>query len=180
MNQGLLANAAISLFAHLYFMVPLVIVVILIEKPFIQKATQCSAVKASESCALANAISTFIGIPITWFLSFFLSIPFYDFSSVFDDYFPGFKISTRVFDLVFSFSDISDSPGHVRLFASIFLLIPYYYMSVFIENILIKRYFPDIDSARIKKAVVRMNRVTYLFLGGLMLAVFILGELTDR
>jgi hypothetical protein len=111
----------------------------------------------------------------------FFSVPFYDFNSILDDYYPGFKVSTRVFDLIFSMGDASNSPGYVRLFASALLLIPYFYMSVFVENQILKRYFPHSDPIRIKQAVIRMNRVSYLFLGALMLAVFVIGELlTDK
>lgn len=181
MNQGLLANAAISLFAHLFFMVPLVWIVILVEMAFIQKATQCSAIRAFSSSTIANLTSTFIGIPTTWFLTVFLSIPLYGIALNLDHLFSRYNFNLgTVFNLMFGGTHIPGSPGHVEMFATIFLLIPYYYMSVFVENQIIKRFFSPIDPVQIKKVVIRMNRVTYLYLGGLMLALFILGELSYR
>ncbi len=183
MNQGLLANTAISLFGHLFFMVPLIWIVIIIEMFYIRNATQCSRWRAFGSCTIANLASTFGGIPVTWLLTLFISVPsLYSVSVILDKVFPGFENNTSlVLSMMFGYSVPIRIPGHMELFASIFLLIPYYYMSVFIENLLVRLFYPQIEPGQIKKAVVRMNRVTYLFLGALMLAVFVIGELlTDK
>jgi len=180
MCQCLLANTMISLFGHLFFMVPLVWLVIIVETVFIKKATHGSVIRAFASSTLANLYSTFLGFPVTWFLCVILSIPIYSMGSVLEKSFGIESNIGRILDLTFSTGIAFGIPGHVRMFATIFLLIPYYYMSVFLENQIVKRVYTDIDPGQIKKAVIRMNRVTYLLLGGLMLAIFILGELADR
>ncbi|NLH17168.1 MAG: hypothetical protein GX455_11370 [Phycisphaerae bacterium] len=182
MNQCLLANTVTSLFGHLFFMVPLVWIVILIEMIFIKKATQGSTIRAFGSCTVANLVSTFVGIPVTWILSFFISIPsLYSVSVILDKFFPGLENNTSLLlSLMFGQSVPSRTPGHVEMFATIFLLIPYYYMTVVIEYPLIRYFFRKVEPQRIKKTVIRMNRVTYFLLGGLMLAVFVIGELMDR
>jgi hypothetical protein len=178
-TQGLLANTVISLFGHLFFMVPLLWIVILVEMVFIKKATQGSMIGIFGACFVANLISTFVGIPITWFLSYFISVPvLYGVGIILDNLFSGFASSTELL-LTYMFGDghYPGVPGHVEMFATIFLFIPYYYMTVLIEYPLIRFFYQKVEPERIKKAVIRMNRVTYLFLGALILAVFVIGEL---
>jgi len=177
MDHYFFANAAVSLFAHLYIMVPLVWIVILVETAFIQNAAEGSAIRAFASSTVANLTSTFIGIPITWFLTFFLSIPLFGVAVILDQLFSQYNSNFgTVLNLMFGGVHLPGSPGYVEMLATIFLLIPYYYMSVAVEYFLVRLFYAKIEPERIKKAVARMNRTTYLILGGLMLAIFVIGE----
>lgn len=175
MTSVLLANTAISLFGHICFMVPLVWIVIGLESVILIKYINASPKKLIGVCTLANLISTFVGIPITWFVSYFVYGPLLYFAAGLMSDPENAEIAlTLMYESSFRGVYV---PGHIELFASIFLLIPYYYMSVFIEYHIIKRFLKDIEPATIEKPVVLMNRFSYLFLGSLMLLIFILGQL---
>lgn len=151
--------------------------VIFVEMEIVKKSLKCSRIKAFRTCTGANLLSTFVGIPVTWFLCGFLSVPLLGVACALDRIWPGFQgKSDMVISLMFGGVYVQGMGGHMQMFATIFLLIPYYYMSVYIENAVMKRFFPDTEKTTMKKAVVLMNRVTYFMLGGLMLLIFLLGE----
>ena len=61
----------------------------------------------------------------------------------------------------------------LSILASIVLFIPYYYLSVYIENKSLKKSFPALDTAKIKRTVILMNRASYLFLGLILVIIFL-------
>jgi TRAP-type mannitol/chloroaromatic compound transport system permease small subunit len=157
-------------------MVPLVWIVIAIETVIVKRKIQSSIKKVIGTVTLANLLSTFIGIPITWFLSMFLSIPIIGTAYLLKPQFPEiFRRTETIFELMYG-SGRQTAPGHVELFATIFLLIPYYYISVFLEYRVLKKFYAEIEATRVKRTVVIMNRITYFLLGSLILIIFLLGE----
>jgi hypothetical protein len=158
-------------------MIPLVWIVILIEAIIIKKRIGHSYIKAFRTVTLANLFSTFIGIPITWFVSIIFTQLILESTSPYKTQFPEiFRKAERVIELMIDSGGFLRPPAHVALFATIFLLIPYYYMSVFSEHIVIKGFYKDVEPIKVKRAVIFMNRITYILLGSLMLIIFLLGE----
>ena len=174
MTSYLLADCEITLFQHLQVMIFGVWIVIVIEAFIVQMRIGHSTLKAYSSVTLANLLSTFIGIPITWFVSL---IFMYWVTHIIPH---SSKFSEKIEMLTDLMGDsgilVIEVPAHVALFVTVFLLIPYYYMSVFIEYFVIKHHYKDVESVRVKRAVILMNRITYILLGSLMLINFLLGE----
>lgn len=147
--------------------------IILLETYFVGKNLQVDAKKVITPVAVANLVSTFVGIPVTWILLVVL-----EFASV--------NALVAIFERdpwTDLFSVTLGAPwvaprGHneewVVIGAMLFLLVPYGLASWFIEYFVVKAMFakkPDVTASSndLKRAVGKANLISYLLLAGFVI-----------
>ena len=160
----ILANVALpTFFGHGIFLLIGLLPIALIEGFILQKKIEKINEKRAFNLALqANFKSTIIGIPFAWFSSLLISIPFgYIIGKVNADWGGSFGVVAGHAFLLGGFIHFDPT---LSLAASTALLIPYYYMSVYIEFGSIQKKLNGDRREDIKSAVILMNRITYSIL----------------
>lgn len=174
----LLSNVALpSLFGHQFFMFAALLVVIAIESYIIARLIKVQYGQAFIPCSKANIISTLVGFPLGYFTSFaffaltgfLLGLFFPDGNSKFVDAFEAVSSHSMMMGGIVGYHE------QFAILAAIFMLIPYYYASVYIEKNSLRKSFPEIDKRQIDHTVIIMNRVTY----GLLAFLVTVHSLTD-
>lgn len=110
----------------------------------------------------ANLKSTIIGIPFAWISSLFISIPIAYLADLSNKHWGETLNLFLVHALYAGGFHIHDT--RLSLVASTALLIPYYYISVFLEFGSIRRTLNKENKDTLKAAVIFMNRITYSIL----------------
>jgi len=112
----------------------------------------------------ANALSTFVGIPIAWVVMFIFNILL----NTIDPRRHGYDTPWDAFEsLIRQAAWLFPSDGHMFWLipaATLVLLLPYFLVSIFIERWLLRRTFPDIEPYRLNLAAWLTNAASY---GGL-------------
>lgn len=167
----ILANVALpTFFGHGIFLLLGLLPIALIEGMVLRQRIQSVQWKRAFTLALrANLKSTIVGIPFAWFSSLLLSIPFtYLVGQANTDW--GEKWSI-VLGHAFLSGGFHPYDPKLSLAASTALLIPYYYISVYLEFGSIQKHLDEVDRVDVKMAVLSMNRMTYLILAVASLAL---------
>ncbi|OGF44915.1 MAG: hypothetical protein A2452_03650 [Candidatus Firestonebacteria bacterium RIFOXYC2_FULL_39_67] len=147
------------IFLTLPAMIIALIPIIIIEAFIFTKMLKVDFKTAYLPSTVANAVSTIIGIPLSWALML-----------AFEILFDGGKayglltIGKKVIAVTLQSAWLVPYEGDLWWMAPIAAavgLIPSYFISVFIENWIVKTYFKDKDKKDIKKAVIKANLVTY-------------------
>lgn len=158
----------------LALMVVALIPIVLIEALVVGRTSQVSFKKALVPVTLANLVSTFAGIPVTWGL-----LTLIEFLSVHTiGYATNGKIWTELFSVTLGAPWVA--PGHKKeewiiLGAMLFLLIPYGFASWWVELRVIQKFQSIVMSesaASIRWSIAKANLVSYLLLAGLVVAIF--------
>ena len=170
-----LANIILpTAFGHVFSLVFVVWLVIALEAIVVNRRLQLPYGRAYAVCTKANLRSTFIGIPLAWITSFILYVVL---SSV-DTYIPHnasyFKVADTIAASALFYGGIIFTDSRIQLLAPAFLLIPYYYFSVFIEKRSLQKSLPEIDPIKILNATKIMNLISYGIIGIITLAVYYL------
>ena len=162
------------IFPSLLLMVVALVPIILVETYIIGKIIPLTFKKVLVSVAIANLVSTFLGIPITWILLTsieFLSVNILGF--VTDG-----NIWTRLFSVTLGAPWVA--PGHkdeewIILGAMLFLLIPYGVASWWVELKVIQKFhlatMPS-SGTSIRWFVAKANLASYSLLAILAIAIF--------
>ena len=140
--------------------------VIVIEALFVRRSLTISYRQAFIGTTKANLLTTFVGVPLAWLtmlaLEFSTLLPF---AMLADKH--RWNLNGPIFELLSLFLGAAwiggDDGWQVPLAAAI-LLIPSFYVSVWLERKACVRSWPDVDSAKIRQAVYRANLVSYGFL----------------
>ncbi len=148
--------------------------IVFIEAYVVKTMLALSFRKALLSVAIANLVSTFIGIPITWFLLMLLEFASVTSLGAFTDQ----NIWTSLFSVTLGAPWVY--PGHneekwIILGAMLFLLLPYAIMSWFIEYLVIRKVQREqikASSQALKHSVGIANLVSYCLLAVFVIAVF--------
>jgi len=155
-------------------MLPALLFVALLESIVIYRILNISFKRSFECCCRANIRSTFIGMPLGYFVSlgFFLlaNVLLKDIAPKIDLY------NTNTLDVFTMHALMSGKMQyydyHLYILSTMFMLIPYYYASVYIEKTSLQRNLPDIDKKTVFHAAITMNRWSYLLIGVLLLILY--------
>ncbi len=144
--------------------------VILIESLVIAKQLAISFKSSIKAAALGNVISTIVGIPITWVILVAIQIGTGGDSSY------GINSPLKKF-LAVTWQAPWLIPYEEELYwmipaATLFLIVPFFFASWWIEYRVERKFINDIESARINRAVRNANLASYG-----MLALIVLGFL---
>lgn len=168
----MLANVAIPTFfphwiAGLFALCPIVA----LEAAIVSRRLSIPYAWALTACGSANVRSTLVGIPVAYFVSLFITIPF---GLVMDQFINRDSNFGRFLFGVFLFGGTQENvPEKAALFATLVLLVPYYYASVRIECRIMQKHLPTIEPAKIRSATIAMNRASYAILLLIGLSLFL-------
>jgi hypothetical protein len=167
----LLANMAVpTLIPHLFWGVCALIPVILIETPFVQHHFQVPFRRALSLSTIANGFSTLVGIPLAWLLFVILTIPIVLGA---DHFAHGQSTIGWIWSECLMLGARYRISPQTEFLASMILIIPYYFASVFLERWAIQNWTGVIaDSRPLLRTSFRMNLVSYAFLVTVLLLVY--------
>jgi len=167
----LLANMAVpTLIPHLFWGVCALIPVILIETPFVRRHFRVPFRRALSLSAIANVISTLVGIPVAWLLFVILTIPI---GLGADHFVHGQSTISWIWSECLMLGARYRIPPQTEFLASMVLVAPYYFASVFLERWAIQNWTGIVaDSRPLLRTSFQMNLVSYAFLVGAFLLVY--------
>jgi len=148
--------------------------VIFLEAAVFERQLHVGYRQVAGRVAIANAISTVVGIPLTWFLTVVLQMITGGGSA--------YGLSTWWTTLLAVtwqspwLLPYTDEFYWMVPTAALVGLIPAFFASVFIEGHILKRSFKTTDAATIWKLTWRANRLSYLLLAGVSVAVIWLAQ----
>jgi hypothetical protein len=158
------------LFVTLPAMVIALIPIILIESIVIGRFLGTSTLSKRKSVAIANVVSTLIGLPLTWVALLVLQLISGGGAA------HGLVTPTqKLLAVTWQAPWLIPYEGNLNWMvpaASLFLLVPFFFVSYFIEALIIFRLNSQIPRKQIRAATFRANIVSYL-----LLAVFTIGWL---
>jgi len=161
-------------------MVVALLPIVFLESYFVGTTLRLNLKKVLAPVALANLVSTFIGIPVTWFLLMLLEFASVNVLGAFTDG----PIWTKLFSITLGAPWVA--PGHpdetwIILGAMLFLLIPYGVASWGVEYLIIRKIMLEkkendspIDASlqHLRRAVGKANFASYCLLAVFVIAVF--------
>ncbi len=155
-----LANAGVPmLFWQLPFMAMALVPIVLIEWAIVSRLISGMSWHGFWSVGLANAVSTFIGIPLAWGAMLALNVATTGTGS------RGLDTPMQVFQSVVLQASwlvpYEDDLYWMIPTATLVLLVPYFLVSVFAERWVLGLMMRNVDRLIIRKAAWRMNAVTY-------------------
>jgi hypothetical protein len=167
----LLANMVVpTLIPHLFWGVCALIPVILLETPFVRRHFQVSFPRALSLSAVANGFSTLVGIPLAWLLFVILSIPIVLGA---DHFAQGQSTIGWIWSECLMLGARYRISPQTEFLASMILVLPYYFASVFLERWAIQNWTGIIaDSRPLLRTSFQMNLLSYAFLVGAFLLVY--------
>jgi hypothetical protein len=176
-NTALLADVGLPMLAlHFPLLVLLLLPIILIEIAVAKRSLAKPLPQGFKSAiAWANVLSTLLGIPLAWFglvlLEFGAEAAFY---AVHGDFSPDSNFPERhkhIFDLLMVVCSAPwllpvDGPQFAWLpsAATLVLLVPYYFVSVWVEGWIMRRIWKSREKAEVMAASRRANAASYALL----------------
>ena len=151
------------LFPQLVGMTIALIPVILVETAIARHVVPLTSGRVFKGVGLANIASTFLGIPAAWTAMFTLNIV----TTGTDPH--GLESATAIFkSVVLQASWLvptgnEDEQNLVWMIpaASLVLLVPSFFISVFAEKLVLRRTWPDVQREKVRKTVWLLNGVSY-------------------
>ena len=171
MILAMLADAGIPMIVVQWpLMFAALIPVIVIEALLIRRWIELSYRDAFFGITIANCLSTLAGFPLAWLVMFALEmgvmLPMALAADKWHWHFfdsPFFQIIS--FPLTVAWLGPSEWAGNWLVpLAAALLLIPSFYVSVWLENFVCRKTWPDIDVKIIRRGVYRANLVSYVML----------------
>ena len=169
------ADAGIPMIAlGIPFFILALIPVILIEASIYRKQLGITFKKSIKGSTLANLSSTLVGYPLSWFVHLGLTmlVAYLEFRGPAQSNF----LSYILFPLT-SAVVMSISPWQLCL-AGIFGLIPAFFISVPLENNILKKIFNECEPQRVRNSVWQANKITYFILAAILFVLFLIFFLT--
>jgi hypothetical protein len=186
MNMFLLNMGLPMIFPSLLLMTAALVPVIFVEAFSIKKLLRTNFKKALVPVLIANLVTTFMGIPVTWFLLTLLEFASVSVLGAFTDG----NIWTKTFSVTLGAPWVA--PGHndeqwIILGAMLFLLLPYGIMSWWVEFKIVQAILigknqnapetegkPDdqVNPGQIKRAVGMANLISYCLLAVFVILIF--------
>jgi hypothetical protein len=164
----LFADAGLPMiFVQMPVMIGALIPVIILEALLIRRWVSLPYGEAFRGIAKANVRSTLVGIPIAWVAMFMLELviglPIAIGANIFD-----WKVDSPILEFVFfviSAAYVGPNPNESAVFvipaAAAVLLIPSFYVSVWIERQQCLRAWPTADASAVRRGVYSVNVVSY-------------------
>ena len=160
MSAIMLANAGVPmLFVQMPFMTIALVPIIVVEGLIARRRLGLSAAGSFKGVAVANAVSTFIGIPLAWFAQFGLNLLISGGNS------HGLANPAAIFmSVVVQASWLV--PYESELYwmiptAFLVLLIPAFFVSVLAENLVLRKMWSQLDRRRVSATVWLANTASY-------------------
>lgn len=173
-NNLILGNMILPLFGHVVLMFLLLWLVIAVEVWFVRKIAGLGIGRSLWVCTVANVISTIVGIPATHILTGLLCMPIGWLAVQIEGTFPKAAESIEVlFGSMFGGGPYLGRTASLDAVGIMMFLIPYYYMSVFVEYKVMKWGARQAEPKQIKKAAILMNRASYVMLGVFLLLIYL-------
>jgi hypothetical protein len=178
------ANAgAPMIFINLPLLTIVLIPIIAIEAFYIHKKLNASFRKSALSSLSANSLSTFIGYPIAWVLHLVIEcIVFLPFSHVEIKSPPWPQFLEHFFIYTFGGAwllPINDAKPSWVVLAVISGMIPAYFISIYFEYIVLKKFFKTESKQILLSISKKMNAITYGILIVLLIGYYIFMVLAD-
>ena len=164
------ANAGVPMiFVTLPGMLLALLPIIAIESKVLIQAFNIGKVQIIKYTALTNAISTIIGIPLAWLIHTVLLVGFEYSYFVLFPHLNLFSNNTVPLALSVTLGAAWLGPFENHLYwmvpaASLFLLIPYFFASWYIEYQMIRRLLKNVENGLCRSATLRANIISYSFL----------------
>ena len=144
------------------FMVVALIPIILIEAVIVWKRQSISFTRSLGGSAAANAVSTLAGVPLSWGLMFLVMMAGYLVDNVlslkWDS--PAVMVAYVVFNAAW-LAPYEEYLNWMVPMALVILMIPSYFLSVWIEYLVFNRLWKDIDRKSVWNTMRIANGVTY-------------------
>jgi hypothetical protein len=137
--------------------------VIVIEALLIRRWLSLSYSGAFKGTAIANIISTLIGVPLAWFVMFALELGI-------NGSHGAVKTNSPVLDALHFIAGIAWlTPNEKNIYwevptALALLLIPTFFISVWIERFICRKWWKDLNTTSVKRAVFKANLASYAVL----------------
>jgi hypothetical protein len=153
--------------------------VILLEAALLSRILKLGFKASLPPAVVANAVSTVIGFPLSWFLMLALELlttgggTAWGIASI-----PG-KVVAVTLQAAWLIPYEKELWWMIPA-AAAFGLVPAYFISVFIEAAIVRRYFRQETRAKLRAAVVRANLASYALLACLCLGIFLYQFVRNR
>ena len=157
------------IFLQMPGMVCALIPVILVEALLIRRWLPLSYKEAFSGTSMANLVSTLVGVPLAWLFMFVMEIGILFPVAVAADHWH-WKMDSPVLQvmgvLVSAAWLVAPVDGNPSLYWAIptalaLLLIPLFFVSVWIERRICRRSWPHLDVAQVRRAVFKANVASY-------------------
>lgn len=147
--------------------------IVILETWYVQKCLQIPIRRALKAMAIANLASTFIGIPFAWIIWVMIGMAFAHFGYSIRK---NLNISTpgifgAIFSLTIGAAWIGPSENNsfwMIPLASLVQLIPYFYVSWYLERAMAKKLLKDIEGEKINNVTFTANLYSYCMLAALI------------
>jgi len=145
--------------AMLWALVP----VIVVESLLIRHWLSLSCANAFKGTSIANLVSTLVGVPIAWLIMFALELGI-------NGSHGSVKTNSPALDALHFLAGIAWlTPNEKNIYwevptALALLLIPTFFISVWIERFICRKWWKDLNVASVKRAVFKANLVSYAVL----------------
>ena len=167
----MLANVGIPMiFVQWPLMIGALIPVIIVEALLIRRWVQLSYRDAFIGVTKANLLSTLAGFPLAWLAMFVIEMAVLLPLAVASDKWHWHFIDSPFFQIVgFPLGVAWLGPGGEEAYwlvplAAALLLIPSFYVSVWLERFICRKAWPDSDAAAVRRGVYRANLASYVVL----------------
>jgi hypothetical protein len=167
----MLADVGIPMiFVQWPLMIGALIPVIIVEALLIRRWVQLSYRDAFFGVTKANLLSTLAGFPLAWLVMFVLEMVILIPVGIAADKWHWNFLDSPVFQVVgfvigMAWLGPAEDAGYWLVpLAAALLLIPSFYVSVWLESKICRRAWPDIDSAVVRRGVFRANLASYVLL----------------
>lgn len=167
----MLADVGIPMiFVQWPLMLGALVPVIIVEALLIRRWVQLSYRDAFIGVTKANLLSTLAGVPLAWLVMFVLELAIMIPLGMAADKWHWNIFDSPVFQVVgfvigMAWLGPAEGSGYWLVpLAAALLLIPSFYVSVWLESKICRRAWPDIDSAAVRRGVFRVNLASYVVL----------------
>lgn len=168
------ADAGLPMIIYAYpFMILGLIPIILIESISMKNMLQIDLKKSIIICSSSNIFSTLLGVPLAWMLLVFLQIITGGDGNIITGTFLD-KVIEVTWQAPWLLPDEENFHWMVPC-AMLFLLIPFFFVSWWSEYQISKILIKYIDRKKIRTAVLYSNIYSYIFLGMVIILLWIIG-----
>ncbi len=158
------------IFVQWPLMIGALIPVIIVEALLIRRWVRLSYRDAFIGVTKANLLSTMAGVPLAWLVMFVLELAIMIPVGIAAEKWHWNFFDSPVFQVVgfvigMAWLGPAEGSGYWLVpLAAALLLLPSFYVSVWLESKICRRAWPDIDSAAVRRGVFRANLASYIVL----------------
>ena len=159
---------------NLFGMLVALLPIIALETFLARRWIQLERPRIFKGVAMANVVSTLVGVPLAWGVMLGLELATTDGSAYVLDS-PSAIIKTAVLGAAWLPPPDMGDPAWIFPLASLVLLVPAFFLSVLLERFVLVRKWKTVPKAQITKTVWKINIASYIALVALGAGLFFLG-----